>query len=332
MDIQYGIIGCSVMGNVHADALAEVSSATLAACCDVDETAASRFASEHDCKPYRNPVKMIEQRNIDAVSVCTPNGTHSDIVVDIAETGVDILCEKPLDITLPRVDRMIDACDKAGVTLGCVFQRRTEFGPQLQRRAGNDGRLGDLTMADVTVKCHRDASYYDGWHGTADQDGGVLLTQALHGIDLLQWIVGDVERVCAEVKTRHHDIEVPDTAVVCLEFENGAVGQISASTAIYPQYPITINVHGTDGSIRTRDGEVDEFIIAAGDTDYENETVPLSGGIQGQIKDFIDAIRHGRNPMITGREGRVAVAIAIAAAESSAEGHWVDISEFRPGR
>lgn len=332
-DIRYGIIGCSGMGGLHARALADVERARLVACSDIDEETAREFGDEHDCLAFSDHVEMIADADLDVASVCTPNGTHAEIVVDLAEAGVHVLCEKPLDVTLPRVDRMIEACDDAGMTFGCVFQRRTFFGPQLQRKALADGRLGELTLADVSVKWHREPSYYDvGWRGTADLDGGVLLTQALHGIDLLQWIVGDVERVCAQVKTLHHDIEVPDTAVLSLEFGSGALGQVTATTAMYPQYPITLNVHGTEGTVRWHQNEVDEFVTTEGDVDYADESVPYEGEHAGQIRDFVEAVREGREPMVTGREGRKAVAIVAAATASAREGRWVDLDEFgEPG-
>ena len=328
-ELRYGIIGCSSMGDTHARALEDVDGTTLIACADISEEYAEEFGDENDIASYTDHVEMVEDADLDVVSVCTPNGSHSDIVVELAETGVDILCEKPLDITLPKIDRMIEACDEAGITLGCIFQRRTLFGPQLARKALNDGRLGELTLADVTVKWHREQPYYDvGWRGTADLDGGVLLTQALHGIDLLQWATGGVERVCAKTKTLHHDIEVPDTAVLSLEFENGALGTVSATTAMYPQYPITLNLHGTEGTIRWHQDEVDEFVTSEGEVDYEGEEVPLSGEHVGQIQDFVDAVREGREPMVTGREGRKAVAIVAAAEKSSEEGRWVDLDEL----
>lgn len=326
--VRYGILGCSSMGDSHARALADVDGATLVACADIDDEVAAEFATENDCEWYTDAVEMVQASDIDAVSVCTPNGTHSDIVVELAETGVDILCEKPLDITVAKIDRMIDACEATGSTLGCIFQRRTMVGPQLAHRAVSEGRLGDPITADVQVKWHRERPYFDAanWRGTADLDGGVLLTQALHGIDLLQWIVGDVERVCATIKTLSHDIAVPDTAVLSVEFENGSVGQISASTAVYPEYPITVQVHGTEGSFRWHEDEIDEFVTETGPV--ERETVPITPGHVGQIRDFIEAIRTDREPMVSAREGRKAVAIAEAAARSSDEDRWVGLDEL----
>lgn len=328
--VRYGILGCSSMGGSHAQALADVADATLVACADIDSEIAAEFAAENDCEWYTDSVEMVQTSDIDAVSVCTPNGTHSEIADELAATGVDILCEKPLDITVAKIDRMIESCEAAGVTLGCIFQRRTMAGPQLAHRAVREGRLGELITADVQVKWHRDGPYFEAanWRGTADLDGGVLLTQALHGIDLLQWIVGDVERVCATVKTLSHDIAAPDTAALSVEFANGSVGQVSASTAVSPQYPITLQIHGTEGSFRWHEDEIDEFVTEAGPVE-DWEPVPITPGHVGQIRDFTEAIRTDREPMVSGRDGRKAVAIAEAATLSSDENRWVHLDELR---
>ena len=329
-EIQYGILGCSSMGDSHARALEQVDEVTLIACADINEEIARTFADENGCEWYTDPLEMAQASGVEAVSVCTPNGTHAEIVVKLADRGVDVLCEKPLDISVSKIDRMIGACEEAGVTLGCIFQRRTMFGPQLAHRAVDDGRFGDSITADVQVKWHRERPYFEAasWRGTTDLDGGVLLTQALHGIDLLQWIVDDVERVCAKVKTLHHDIDVPDTAVLSVECVDGSVGQVSASTAVYPQYPITVQIHGTEGSFRWHEDEIDEFVTTDGHVDYEDESVPVETGHAGQIRDFVDAVREEGEPMVDGREGRKAVAIAEAARVSSEEDRWVDMDEL----
>jgi UDP-N-acetyl-2-amino-2-deoxyglucuronate dehydrogenase len=329
-EIRYGILGCSSMGDSHARALERVDGTTLVACADINEEIARTFADENGCEWYTDPLEMVQASGVEAVSVCTPNGTHAEIVVKLSEVGVNVLCEKPLDISVSKIDRMIEACEESGVTLGCIFQRRTMFGPQLAHQAVNDGRFGDSIMADVQVKWHRERPYFEAasWRGTTDLDGGVLLTQALHGIDLLQWIVDDVERVCAKVKTLHHDIDVPDTAVLSVECVDGSVGQVSSSTAVYPQHPITVQIHGTEGSFRWHEDEIDAFVTMDGPVDYEDETVPVEKGHVGQIRDFVDAVRDGGEPMVDGREGRKAVAIAEAARVSSEEDRWVDVDEL----
>lgn len=333
-DLRYGVVGCAGMGTNHADGVRAADGATLAACADVVEGYAREFAESYDVEPYRDPAEMAVEADLDAVSVCTPNGTHADIVEELAAAGVDVLCEKPLDVTPDRVDRMVDACEREGVLLAGIFQRRTLGGARLTNDAVADGRLGDVILGDVQVKWHRKPSYYEeaSWRGTADLDGGILLTQALHGIDLLQWIVGDVVRVAADLKTLHHDVDVPDTAVASLEFADGTMGTVSASTAVYPQSPITVQVHGTEGTIRWHEDAIDEYTTVDGPDEVEPTDFPLGRGITGQVRDFVRALREDREPMVPAAEARRALDVVFAATAATEREEWVDVSEFRDGR
>ncbi|MFB6119918.1 MAG: Gfo/Idh/MocA family protein [Halobacteriaceae archaeon] len=330
-DLRFGVVGVAGMGGTHADALEQTDGASLVAGADLDEAAADEFADEYGVAAYTDTVEMVRDADLDAACICTPNGTHADVVEDVAAEGVDILCEKPLDVTPERVARVIEACEDAGVTLGVCLQRRTLGGPRLARDAVADGTLGDLTLADVQVKWHRTSDYYDvGWRGTADLDGGVLLTQALHGIDLLQWAAGGVERVTATVETMHHEgIEVPDTAAATLEFENGAYGQISASTAVYPQYPITLQVHGTEGSVRWHEDELDEFTVEGRDDAAlpDPEPFELGRGHLGIVRDFVEALQEGREPMVSGADARDVHDLVFAIAQAAETDEWVALPD-----
>lgn len=328
-DFRYGVVGCAGMGENHADAVESVEDATLVACADIDEGIARSFADAYDVAWYTDPAEMAVDADLDIVSVCTPNGTHLEIVSDLAEAGVDVLCEKPLEITRERVDQLIDVCDREGITLGCILQRRLYGGPRLAREAVADGRLGDLVLGDVEVKWHRESSYYEdvGWHGTADLDGGILLTQALHGVDLLQWVAGGIDRIAADLEAVHHDIEVPDTAVASVEFTNGGYGQITATTATYPQQPITLSLHGTRGTIRWHEDELELFETKDGVDDATPEPFHMGTGIPGQVRDFVAAIREDRDPMVPPNEARKALDITFAAQESAESGRWIDVED-----
>lgn len=337
-DLRYGIVGCAGMGDTHAGAVNTIDGATLVACADIDEKIARSFASDYGTAWYTNPAEMAVDAELDLVSVCTPNGTHLEIVTDLAEAGVDILCEKPLEITPERVDQLIDVCEHEGVTLGCILQRRTLGGARLAHDAVATGRLGDLIFGDVQVKWHRKHSYYDdtAWHGTTDFDGGILFTQALHGIDLLQWVTGGIDSITAELDTLHHDIEVPDTAVASVEFTDGGYGQITATTAAYPEQPITLRLNGTQGTIQwheetseregtDRDEGLDEFKTIDRSADITPEPFHLGAGIPGQVRDFVAAIREDREPMVTPGEAYKALEVAFAAQKAARCGEWVDV-------
>lgn len=347
-ELRYGIVGCAGMGDTHARAIEAIDGASLVACADVDEGNARSFASDYGTAWYTDSAEMAVDAELDLVSVCTPNGTHLEIVTDFAEAGVNVLCEKPLEITPDRVDRLIGVCEREGVVLGGILQRRTLGGVRLARDAVADGRLGDLIFGDVQVKWHRKQSYYDdAWHGSTALDGGILFTQALHGIDLLQWATGGIDRIAAELDTLHHDIEVPDTAVASVEFTDGGYGQITATTAMYPQQPIALRLHGTQGTIQwhedrseregadredrsDREDEFDEFETMGGSADATPEPFHLGTGIPGQIRDFVTAIREERDPMVPPREARKALEIAFAAQKAARCGEWIEVAGLRP--
>ena len=329
--LRYGIVGCSSMGRTHAEAVAGADGVELVACADVSADVARSLGEEHDCDPYADHAGMLDDAALDAVSVCTPNGTHAEIVSAAADRDVAVLCEKPLDVTPERVDDLVEACREAGVTLGGVFQRRTRPEMRLAREAVRGGDLGRLLIAETRVAWHRGDEYFDGWHGSADLDGGVLFTQALHGIDLLQWAVGDVARVSASFDTLHHDIAVPDTAVLGLEFADGARGQVSATTATRPGDPITLRFHGTERTLRVHDGGVDTYETADGPVEYELDPVATDGHAE-QVRDFVDAVREGREPMIPPAEARKAVDVVFAAEEAARRDGWVAVDAVRESR
>lgn len=330
-DIRYGVVGCAGMGTYHADAVAETDGATLVAGADINAENAQSFADEYGTTWHTDPVEMVREDDLDAVSICTPNGTHAEIVTDLAAEGVDILCEKPLEVTPERVNQIERAIEREGITFGCIFQRRTFGGPQLARKVISEGGLGEIILANVEVKWHRDPSYYTdvGWHGTTDLDGGVLLTQALHGVDMLQWATGGIDRVTGKTGTLHHDIEVPDTAVASVELTEGGYGQITATTAMYPEEQMTLTIHGTNGTLEWRQDELVTF-ETVDDTDTQSpESFHLGEEFVGQVRDFVAAIQEGRDPMIPIEDARAAHDVVFAIEAASDREEWVDVDAFR---
>ncbi|WP_058828638.1 Gfo/Idh/MocA family protein [Haloferax sp. Q22] len=326
--IRVGIVGCASMGRSHAEALADIDGAELVGCADHTPETAQSFGETHGCPSYTSHADLFADAALDAVCVCTPNGAHRDIVVDAAAAGIDVLCEKPLEITPGRVDDMVVACRDAGVTLACILQRRLFPTMQFAREVVGDGRLGRLVFADVRVKWHRDRSYYDdsSWHGSANLDGGVLFTQALHGIDLLQWVAGDVSRVAGTGDALYHDIEAPDTAALSLRFEDGALGQVSATTATRPQQAISLEFNGTEGTLRVTETGVELFEVNGEKQPVELPDPRPDGPHVAQIRDFVEAVSEGRPPMVPPDEARKGVDIVFAAERSDSRGEWVSVS------
>jgi predicted dehydrogenase len=257
-----------------------------------------------------------------------------------------VIVEKPLEITLKRCDEIIRACDKAGVRLATIFPSRFHDASRQLKRAVEAGRFGRLTLGDAYVKWHRTQAYYDSgaWRGTWELDGGgALMNQAIHSVDLLQWLMGPVAEIRAYTATLAHErIAVEDTAVASLRFESGALGTIEATTAAWPGYLKRIELHGSQGSAMIEEEDIvkwdfakkdraDAAILrqmAQGKSTGGGAADPAAIGHQAhakQFRDFVESIQRGRPPLIDGREGRRAVEIILAIYHSAATGKPVKL-------
>src|SRR5712692_1691504 len=250
----FAIVGCGMIARFHARALAEVPGARLVALVSRDVANAKTVAEAvgHPCDIYSDLKPALARRDVDVVIVTTPSGAHLEPAVAAALAGKHVVVEKPLEITLERCDRIIDACDRCGVKLCTIFPSRFGDANQTLKKAVDTGRFGRLTLGETTCKWWRPQSYYDvgGWKGTRALDGGgALMNQAIHNVDLLLWLMGPVTHINGFTATLAHErIEVEDTAVACFRFASGALGVIQASTSVHPGHPKTIAIHGDKGS------------------------------------------------------------------------------------
>lgn len=353
--IRVGITGCGRIAINHAKALQANPDVELVACSDVDPDRAAAFAGQFGIPQHHGDLNAM-LGSIDALTVCSPHPAHEAAVIAAADAGVHVLCEKPIAVTLDEADRMIAATDAAGVTFGALFQRRFWEASRAAHAAVRDGRVGTPVFGSVTLRLGRDADYFtaDPWRGTwAADGGGVLMNQAIHYIDLLQWLVGSpVLRVTGRIATLRHaeHIEVEDTAAATLEFANGALGVISAGTTYAPGLGTQVLVTGSNGAtvsvtefpegepaftdIWTVPGE--EAYRQVHSTSTESDP-PLSRIHEGltpyhalQIDDFVAAVREDRDPLVTGREARKALAVVLAVYESSRTGRAVDLATAAP--
>src|SRR3712207_4496993 len=339
--LRFGILGCGVIGSHHAKAIAGLQGAELVAVADVVPELAEELADEHGCTHYASLEEMLSGVNIDAACVCTPSGMHAEGAIAALEAGKDVVIEKPVDVTLKAADRLIEVqCATAG-RVAVISQHRFDAATQAVHEALARGEFGRLTSGSADVRWWRSQSYYDsgGWRGTWELDGGgVLINQAIHSIDLLQWLMGQVVEVTAHTGLLAHErIEVEDTAVAILKFTNGALGSIVATTAAYPGLTTRIALHGDRGSAIIDDDELTYFyadgerkegeVYGAGGGENQAEEVmeqygeaatgPGAGADPGslsmahrdQIRDFVEAVRVGREPSINVEEGRKPLAI-----------------------
>jgi predicted dehydrogenase len=344
----FAIVGCGMIARFHARALAEVPGAKLLALVSRRAAAAKKMADELGlrCDCYDKLAPALARRDVDVVIVTTPSGAHMEPAIAVAAAGKHIVVEKPLEITLERCDRIIEACDTHGVQLCTIFPSRFVDANVALRHAVETGRFGRITLGETTCKWWRPQSYYDegDWKGTRALDGGgALMNQAIHNVDLLLWMMGSPRQICGFTATLAHErIEVEDTAVACLRFASGALGVIEATTSAHPGSPKTIAVHGDRGSAVIEQEDVLRWEFTP-ETEEDRairqrfaQKVGASGGSSNpaaishvyharQLTHFVQALESGRKPLVDGREGRRAVEVILAIYQSAATGRVVEM-------
>lgn len=332
MPFGFGIIGCGMIANFHAKAIADIKGAKLVACFDNYAPAAEKLAATYKCKSYAKLEDMLADPNVNVVTIGTPSGAHMEPAVMAANAGKHVIVEKPLEITLKRCDAIIEACEKNKVKLSAIFPSRFHDSSREMKKAIEANRFGKLTMGDAYVKWFRTQQHYDAgkWRGTWELDGGgALMNQAIHCVDLLTWLMGPVAEIRAQTATLAHErIAVEDVAVATLKFANGALGVIEATTAAYPGYLKRIEIHGSEGSAVMEEEDLVKWDFAK--TDKRDKMIleamnsrkstgggagdPTAIGHHGhsrQFEDLLDAVKKNRTPGVDGVEGRRSVEIIL---------------------
>ena len=346
MALGFGIVGVGMIAEYHAKAIAELRGAALIGCTDLRPESADRFARQVGCTAFATLEGMLADPRVDVVTICTPSGAHMEPAVAAARAGKHVIVEKPLEITLHRCDRIIEACEQHGVVLSTIFPSRFHESAVLIQQAIQQWRFGRLTLGDAYVKWFRTQEYYDSgaWRGTWKLDGGgALMNQAIHSVDLLLWLMGPVTSISARTATLAHErISVEDVAVANLEFANGALGVIEATTAAYPGYLKRIEIAGSEGCavLEEEDIRVWDFKKSRASDQKLRERMsgrtqtgggaadPKAIGHHGhviQFKDVMRAIREKSAPAIDGREGRRSVELILAIYKSAELGKPVSL-------
>ncbi len=328
--INIGIIGTGSIVNTYKKCIDELEGAQLVAL-----YTKSRNRKESARKAFGVPVFSVMdeflQNDIDLVCVCNESGLHGEAIKLAALAGKHVLSEKPLETTPEKIDEIIAICSSKNVKLGCTLQNRCSSDYKRVLEAVNSGKLGKLIMGNAHINWYRNESYYadSDWKGTFKFDGGAaFINQGIHTIDLLLHIMGPVASVFGKVSTLVHDIEGEDVGASILNFQNGAIGTITAGTALYPGYPERIEIYGEKGSILMEGGRIIAWNImgasapgiASGENNGSGAADPTAIGHQNHksvIADMIEAILNDRRPMVDGAEARKAVAVITAIYESS---------------
>lgn len=350
--IKTGIIGCGKVAGMHAAAINSIERAAFTAVCDKDEKRAQEFASKYGVKAYTDVTEMINKEKLDVVTVCTPHPVHKLPTIQALKAGANVLIEKPLASSLEDCDAMLSAAKEAGKQIGIISQRRFYSPCMRLKKAIDAGKIGKPALGTVYMFGWRNESYYksDPWRGTwKGEGGGVLVNQAPHQLDLLQWFMGsEIEEIYGIWKNLNHPyIEVEDTAIAILKFKNGGVGNIIVSNSQNPGIYGKVHIHGDNGAsvgVQTDGGAmfiagmtsileppVNDLWSVPGeenklkdwvkeDSEFFNSINSMEYYHKLQIADFIDALIDGRKPMMTGEEGRVTVEIFTAIYRSQRDG------------
>ena len=332
-----------MIANFHAKAVAEIGG-TVVACFDNVKESADRLAEATGCKAYSNVDSFLAHPGLEIVTIGTPSGAHLEPAVAAAKAGKHVIVEKPLEVTLEKCDKIIEACEKAGMVLATIFPSRFHQSSLRLKTALEQGRFGRLTLGDAIVKWYRTQEYYDGgkWRGTWALDGGgALMNQAIHTVDLLTWLMGPVTEITAQTALLAHErIEVEDTAVATVKFVNGALGIIEASTAAYPGYLKRVEIHGSEGSAVIEEEDIIKWDFRESkpeDAEIREQMAnrlsggggaadPAAIGHHGHAKlfaDVVEAIETGKKPICDGHEGRRSVEIILGIYESAKTGKAV---------
>lgn len=328
--MNFAIVGCGFIAKKHAAAISQTESAKLVAVCDKDTGTMQFYKDQYGANDYNDIEEMLKKEDIDVVCICTPSGFHASIAVQVAEAKKHIVVEKPIAMTIKDTERIIEACRFNEVKLSVVHPNR--FRPVVQelRKIMDQGLLGKISHASCIVNWNRNQEYYDqaAWRGTKQYDGGVLMNQAIHNLDLLLWFMGKPKQVFSMEATRFRNIEAEDVSVGTIQFETGALGTFEASTTVYPKnYEESITIFGEKGTVKIggTNALYFEHLVIEEMTDNQIQDLIESikadpwgkPGHQWIIEDMINAINENREPAVTGEDGKGALELVLSFYESA---------------
>jgi len=307
------VLGCGLMGSRHAQTLRHTPGCRCVCVHDSVIAKAQTLAAQIGVEAVSDYREILKRDDINAVVICLPSSFHGDYGIQAAEAGKHVITEKPIDISLEKANALTEAADKHGTLLTVISQNRFLEGSMALKKAIDEGLLGDLLLANVSIKWYRDDGYYtkSDWRGTfRGEGGGVLMNQGIHYMDLLLWYMGDVAEAGSCIMTSRAILETEDVAAVLLKMKSGAIATITASTSAYPGFPERMELHGRRGSAVLEQGKIVLWQQVDGRTpptvvfdppdppDLDAKLVPF----QRQYRDILAALRNGHPPLVTPQE------------------------------
>lgn len=337
--MRYALIGCGRISTKHIHAALENCLEIIAVCDNIPEQMERLLEKHHlvgdsRIRHYTDYKKLIAENDIELISIATESGSHAQIALDCIEKGINVIIEKPMAMSLEDADRIIELSEKKGVKVSACHQNRFNDAVQAMRKALEAGRFGKLSHGSVHVRWNRDREYYEqaSWRGTWKQDGGALMNQCIHGIDLLRWMMGDeIEEVYGVIRQQfHHYLETEDIGMAVVQFKNGAVATIEGTTNVYPgNLEETLYLFGETGTVKlggksTNNIDVWEFADEKETDAMDKKLKEIAANVYGNghsrlFADVIAAINENRQPYVDAYAGRRALELVLAVYKSQKE-------------
>ncbi len=334
----FGIIGCGGIAAFHRDAIQEIENARLISVSSRSEQRTRQFAQISGCEWTTDYRELLGHSDIDIICVTTSSGSHSAIGAEVLRAGKHLVIEKPIALQADEAQHLIDLANANGVTLSVISQRRFEPHFVQVKRLLDEGRLGKIMLIEAGTPYFRTQEYYDSsdWRGTIAEDGGALMNQGIHQIDLLLWLGGPVHSVYGTTATLTHQMEAEDMGVAVVKFISGAFGTIMSSTSIQPGFPPYIHLYGEKGTVKIQGQSIAHWSVEGAEAPAHNDAV-LSDGSSNplaishiyhklQLEDLLRSLQENRPPAVTGVDGKHAVELIQGIIASSLSGKEIIIT------
>ena len=317
--VGFGIVGCGMIADFHAQALRSIADARLIGVTDVNFAGAQIFAEKHGVLAYKTYEDMLKDDAVGAVCICTPSGYHAELAKSALLAGKHVAVEKPIAMTVSDADAVIEAAEKRGKLLTVISQLRFSQDVIRLKEAVQNGSLGQIRFCNLSMKYWREESYYAGssWKGSRLLDGGVLMNQGIHGIDLLRYVIGGVTVLSSVTDRMYHKIEAPDTALALLRYDCGALGTLEATTAAFPGFDLQLEIIGEKGRAVFTQERLTSLVIdgtenikVSSPCKLGTASDPAAVGWQNhalQFENFVSAILGKASIAVRGEDGREAV-------------------------
>lgn len=334
-DFGFAIWGCGAVSTIHADAISKIDGATIVGAYDINPSSLEAFCEKYKTMAFDDLDTLLDSEKIDAVCICLPSGLHYEAALKCIRKNKHIVIEKPIALTSDQSSGIIEEAEKYGVFVSVISQLRYTDSVRKIKTLVDSGRLGTITLGNAVMKYWRSPEYYErsSWRGTWKMDGGgALMNQGIHGVDLLQYLMGRVKSVFAFSKTLVHNIETEDTLTAVLEYENGAIGTIQATTSVSPGYGRRIEICGSKGSVVLCEDTIEILDVEGEEKPKKTERHYDTAGNPtnmdsslhaSQLADFMNSVKQGKKPWIDAEEGKKSVDIICAIYKSAQIGQKI---------